>query len=293
MQKSIKMFYAKGLIVLFRKYQAIHAMEMLEVLTQCCSGVEASRFSVFSFLNYRFTRTIKIASEIQLIGWERVNMCDVTIRIAERSDLSLINNFATDFFHDQEPIESSHVDKSDKMVPDDEFVLDCIDCGTTLMAHDGDKLIGVMIAGKILPDEAERSLEWAKQMKSKKSADVLKFLSYIEAKADSCKRLQVPQCLHIHIISVHPNHQGLGIAKKLFAACIVNGRSKNYPALTIDCSNVFTARIAESFELKLLSTVTYDEYCTHIGEKLFIPSQPHIKITTYAKVYGSGLENLN
>lgn len=211
-------------------------------------------------------------------------MCEMEIKIAVASDLKAINNFLATNFHDMEPIEMSHVDKTDKMIPDDEFILDCIANGTTLMAVKGNELVGALLSGKILPNEAERNLECAKHMKSKKSADILRFLSFIDRKADYCNRLGVPHCLHIHIVSIHPKHQGLGIAKSLFKSCIEWGRSQSYPAITIDCSNFITAKIAESLGLSCLSTVTFDEYNEHIGDKIFIPSVSS-EIRCYAKFY--------
>lgn len=212
-------------------------------------------------------------------------MCEAKIKIADRSDLKAINNFLASNFHDKEPIETSHVDRTDKMIPDDEFILSCISSETTLMTLFGDELVGVLLAGKILPNEAERNIECAKHIKSKKSADILKFLSYIEEKADYCHRLKVPYSLHIHIICVHPQHQGLGLAKNLFKSSVEHGRNKNYPAVSIDCTNSYTAKIAESIGMRCLSMVTYQEYNEYIGAETFIPTEPHTEIRSYAKLY--------
>lgn len=212
-------------------------------------------------------------------------MSEVEIEVAEEVHLKAINGFLATHFHDKEPLESSHVDKSDKMTPDDEFLLDCIGYQTSLLAFDGDNLVGVLLSGKILPNEAERNLECAKHIESAKCADILKFLSYIEEKADYCHRLGVSHCLHIHIVCVHPNHQGLGIAKRLFESCIERGRVKGHPAVSIDCTNFITAKIAESFGMSLLSTVTYDEFNERAGDKKFIPNGTS-EIRCYAKFYG-------
>lgn len=216
-------------------------------------------------------------------------MSEVQIKIAAASDLKVINEFLSKYFHDKEPVEMSHIDKTDKMIPDNEFLLDCIESQTSLMAFSEGDLVGILLSGEILPNEAERNLECSKQIKSKKSADILKFLSYIEQKADYCNRLEVPNCLHIHIVSVHPKHQGLGIAKSLFKFCIERGKCMNYPGVSIDCTNFRTAKIAESVGLSCLSTVTYDEYNEHIGDKIFIAGESD-KIQCFAKLYGKHFE---
>lgn len=212
-------------------------------------------------------------------------MAELKIKVAEVSDLTVISDFLVAHFHDKEPLERSHVNKVDKMIPEYDFILDCISHETTLMAFVDDELIGVLLSGKILPDEAERNLESAKQMASEKCADILRFISYNEWKADFCNKMSVPYCLHIHIISVHTNYQGRGIAKKLFSFCVEIGKIKSFPAFSVDCSSIFTSRIAESFGMTLYSIVTYDEYNKHIGEVKFIPSEPHTVIKSYAKLY--------
>lgn len=212
-------------------------------------------------------------------------MSEFSIKTANPSDLNSIHSFLASYFHNKEPLESSHIDKTDKMEPDDDFLLCCINCGTTLMAVVDDKLVAVLIAGLIVDDEAERNLECAKSAASTKVADILRFLSYIERKADFCRRLAVPSCLHIHIIGVHPAYQGRGIAKQLFEVCLTNGSIKKFPALSSRCSNAFTAKIAEKFQMTCISRVTYDEYNQVNGREVFVPKEPHTVIKSYAKVF--------
>lgn len=211
-------------------------------------------------------------------------MSDIKFRAAERSDLSVIRDFADDNFHDKEPIELSHIDKNDKMKPDENFLLDCIGCETSLVAFDGDVLIAVLLAGEIHANEAERNLECAKHIGSRKSADILRFLSFVDAKADYCNRLKVSSCLHVHIVAVHPRYHHRGIAKKLFELCMEIGRQKKFPAITMDCTSFFMMKIAERFGFEHVSTVTYDEYNKEVGETRFISREPHIDIRSYAKV---------
>lgn len=211
-------------------------------------------------------------------------MDGVTIRAASRSDLATVHWFLNTFFHDTDPMESSHIDKTDKMKVDDVFVLSCIDYETTLVAFEGDKLVAVLIAGSIDVTEPERNLECSKGIVSPKVADILRLLSYIEEKADFCRRLGVLSSLHIHIVSVHPAHRGRGIARQLMDFCISRGSDKKFPAVSIDCTNVVMAKMAEEFGLQCISTVSYDEYNRHIGRELFVPKEPNLVIKSYAKL---------
>lgn len=212
-------------------------------------------------------------------------MFEIDIKIATLNDLNTVNDFAAEYFHGKEPMQQSHVDKHDKMIPDKISLLDCIKSETTLMAFTEKRFVALLVAGKSLRTEGESNFDSNKCMKSKKSTDIYRFLSYIEGRADYFNRLNVSYTLHINAICVHPDFQGRGIAKELVGFCIDNGRSKNFPAVSVDCTNYFTIKIAEQLGMKCLSTLTYNEYNKHIGEDLFIPTKPHTVIKSYAMLY--------
>lgn len=210
-------------------------------------------------------------------------MDNFVIKFATSGDIDEIYEFLDDNFHNSaEPIQLAHIDKNERMHPHKEFLNSCIECGTTLTAFIGNVLVGVLIAAKIHNREHERNAEEAKTCDNKKSADVLKFLSYIDEKANYCNRLEIPEALHMHIVSVHKDYLGRGIAKKLLEFCIENARQLKFQAVTVDCTNYYTAKIATKLDFKLISIVTYDEYNEHIGEKLFTPIAPHTEIKSYA-----------
>ena len=212
-------------------------------------------------------------------------MTDLQIKIANDGDTSVISHFICEHFNDYEPIQVFHVRKDEEMdPPPPDLVRECLESETTLLAYLENKLVGVLIAGEINSDIAEKDIEYAGDY-GPKGTDVFAFLSYIGEKADICNRLNIPRCLHVHILSIHLDHLGQGIAKKMFAACIENGRKKNFPAYSVDCTSYYTAKIAESFHMNCLSLVTYDEYNERLGKTLFIPSEPHTTIKTFVKSY--------
>lgn len=208
-------------------------------------------------------------------------MSDIKIRIADESDATRVSDFICLHFNDYEPIQVFHVRKAEEMDPPPrELLLECVESETMLMAFDGTQLVGVLIAGEISSDVSDKDLEFAETF-GPKATEVFELLSYVGEKADLCNRLKVPRSLHIHIISVHSSRLREGIASKLFEFCIENGRSRNYPLISVDCTSFFTRKIAEKFGMICLSTVTYDEYNKHIGKQLFVPCKPHTEIRTY------------
>lgn len=211
-------------------------------------------------------------------------MSDIALRIATERDLTSIHEFLAVHFHNVEPIEAAHRSKSEKVQPNDDSLMSCIKCNTTVVGFSNGRLVGVLIAGTFLPNEHEQILDMSKSTTNGKHADVLKLLAYVEHKADYCNRLNIPEALHIHIVSVHRDYRGRGIANRLFGFCIENGRCLKYQAVTVDCTNNYTARIAVRRDFTLVSSVTYDEYHEAVGERIFEPVEPHMEIKSYALV---------
>lgn len=229
---------------------------------------------------HRHILIFKRQSPSNVCVWKMNNF---KIKLAISSDFDQIYEFLDINFHDgAEPIQLSHPQKDERMHPDNDFIKSSIDLGATLKAFIGETMVGVLIAAKIDEQEHERNEKAARVTDSKKCADVLKLLSYIDEKANYCNRLGLPEVLHMHIVSVHKDYLGRGIAKQLFEFCIENARQLKYRAVTVDCTNYFTAKIAEKLDFKLVSIVTYDEYNEYIGEKVFTPTAPHTEIRSYA-----------
>lgn len=209
-------------------------------------------------------------------------MSNIKIRTALAADFRELQAFISLYFYKDDPMAMFHYGKDRLMEPPDEYLRECIDNETTFMAFKDSKLVGVLVAGAITSDVVDDDFD----NKDSKTADIFRFLSYIEKKADYCNRLQVLQSLHIHVLSIHPDHQRQGIASQLFTHCVETGKTKNYPAFSTDCSSYYSERIAEKFGMSCLSTTTYDEYNEHIGKQIFIGvCEPHSVIKSYAKLY--------
>lgn len=218
-------------------------------------------------------------------------MTDITIRAAEASEIQTVSDFICTHFNDQEPIQIFHVRKGEEMDPPPADLLkECVESQTLMLALVGEKIVGVVIAGEITSEVSDQDLAYTKDF-GPKGVDVFEFLSFISEKADLCTRMAVPRSLHIHILSVHLDYLRQGIAKKLFDSCMENGKVKHFPAISVDCTSFYTSKIAETFGLSCVSTVTYDEYNKHVGKILFKPVDPHKEINTYAMLYDNNCNN--
>lgn len=211
----------------------------------------------------------------------------VEIRVATPVNFHEVSDFICEHFNGFEPIQMFYYRPELPMDPPPKDLLeDAIASQTLLLAYIDNQLVGVLIASEITNEVADMDREYASSSGyGQKGTDVFNLLSYVGEKADLCNRLSISNSLHIHIISVHQNYLQRGLAKRLFFESVEQGRVKNFPAVSVDCTSSFTSRIAEACGMKCESTVTYDDYNEHVGEKLFIACEPHTTITTYAKLY--------
>jgi len=244
-------------------------------------------FKIFHEAQLRAIKFNKFPEWKNSVANKTVEMTDVQIKQADESQFDDISEFICLHFNGHEPIQLFHCRPDWVMDPPPADLLrESIASQDLLLAYMGDKLVGVLIASEITSEVGEKDLEYAEAF-GPKGTDVFQFLAYIGEKANVCGRLKVTRSLHIHIVSVHLDHHHQGIARKLFESCIETGRRKKFPAVSVDATNFYTSKIAEKFQMKCLSTVTYDEYNQHIGKKLFIPQQPHSEIKTFAKIYSA------
>lgn len=212
----------------------------------------------------------------------KIVMESISIRVAGESDSDNIVNFKNLYFHNSEPMELAHPESGHSGLGAD-YIFDAIKNGTVLVATEASSntLVGVLIADTI--ESSKKPQISAIKVADQKRTDILNFLAYIEHKANVCKRLKVQQSFHVHVISVHPLYRGQKIASKLFESSIVIAKAKNFTVISVSCTSLYTSKIAESFAMECISTVTYQEYNNYIGKCLFIPNPPHKEIKSFVK----------
>lgn len=212
-------------------------------------------------------------------------MCDVKILFAEERDVPIVRDFIFDHFFGQEPAQTFHKRPKEKLDPmPEKFLRQCVNDQLLLIAKKGDKPVGVLIAYQGFAGAREKKKSEFAEM-SEKSREIFEFYTYVIKKLDVFNRLKVSHCLHVSMLSVHSDHRSEGIARKLFYAIDEIARTQNFPAMDVDCSSAYSARLAEELGMTCLSVVTYDEYNEFVGEKLFTPFGPHNDVRSYVKLF--------
>jgi ribosomal protein S18 acetylase RimI-like enzyme len=208
----------------------------------------------------------------------------ITIRQAFESDKNDVDDFLQNNFLKSNPlidaysggsIESSAIDfgvsfqKEDVLIATDEATM---------------KIVGTLIAELNDDTSLSKMKSLTQELGECMDADILNFLIYAETKADIFKRFNIKESYQIQTVSVHPDYRGQGIARKLFEACFELTEQKKIKTISVDCVNIYTAKIAEKLGMELTSTVNYDDYNNYVGKQKFVPIHPHLEIRSFAKL---------
>ena len=206
------------------------------------------------------------------------------IGLAKLSDHQRILEFLQQEFYPDEAITLAHPIPG--VTKDDEaFTMSHLEGGVVLMAFANDNLddlVGVLIAGPIFSSTTADNL-MSGTVETKKWADILKLLLYIEDKADACRRFKVAKSLQIHVVAVHHDFRGHKIGQKLFRRCFEVAQDQLYKLISVDCTSLYSIKIAKQLEMEFVSEVTYDEYHNYIEEIIFRPEPKHTMIQTFIK----------
>ena len=114
-------------------------------------------------------------------------MVEIRIEVAQVADKDRVLNFVREFYYKEEPITLFHP-TSGQTKDDEEFSMSHLEYETVLMAFDGETMVGALIAGPIKPGDADEMMAEAEITDTKKWADILRLLAFIERKADVCNK---------------------------------------------------------------------------------------------------------
>ncbi len=223
---------------------------------------------------------------------------EIFIRPAMESEVDGISDFLAEHFSTGNPMELSYIYKQDdrkqqKKKDSDEhsngFILNAIVSDHVLVAIkvSTSLMVGVLISDIINSTSSGHLISPpttpTSDDENRAEMDIPNFLAYINAKSNVLQRFNVDESFHIEIVGVHQDYREQQIGKKLFEAGIDLAKTKNCQLVSVDCTNIYTSKIAEKLGMECVSIVTYDEYNDHLGKCLFVPIPPHVEVKTFVK----------
>lgn len=203
-------------------------------------------------------------------------------RIANASDTEIILEFLRLHFYPYEPLTNSHRERLDfDPEQDEKFTVTCIDSGTTILALDEQhKLAGVLLSGSIERDHGQEAVDFPTK---RKWADIWNLLAFVESKADVCNRYDVPKTLHMHILSVASHWRGYSIGMKMMAKCMDVGKELGYLVASIDCTSIYSIKLAQKLDMDCVNTVIYEDYKDADGVQIFQPPKGEKYLKSFCK----------
>lgn len=210
---------------------------------------------------------------------------NIVYRIAENADKENILAFIREHYYPEEPITIGNEPKQPS-TEDEAFSLSTIEYGTTIVAIDTDSknIVGVVLSSPIVPGDAEEMIDEAKQCKSKKWSEILLLLAHLEQRANVCERYNVSRAIHMHVMGVDKRLRGHSIGINLMQKCMEQGKKLGFTIASVDCTSVYSIKIAEKLGMECISVLAYADYTDDMGKPIFRPPAPHTEIRTFIKL---------
>lgn len=218
------------------------------------------------------------------------NCCSGLIyRVAVASDCDNVLDFIRKHYYPEEAITIGNAPTKQDSA-DEEFSVSVIPYGASIVAVDpleNDRIVGALLAGPIEPGEAELMVEESKRCESenKKWSEILLLLAHLEENANIYERYNINKALHVHVLGVESAYRGRSIGVNLMKNCFDVGKSLGYPLVTVDCTSIFSQRIAEKLQMENIYTLAFNDYKDKkTGKQVFNPPQQHTHIKTFTKI---------
>lgn len=208
----------------------------------------------------------------------------ISYRIAVLADRSELAELLVKHFYPNEPFNCGWV--NDDPVPEDiVFTLDTLSQGTSFIALDGanNTIVGACITGVDEPSSTQAMLDEANRTQNKKWAQYLRLYARIDSDANIYERFNVQKTFHVHCLAVNGDYRGRSIATKLVAESFATAASLGHKICSINCSSVYTERIAVKLKMECISELDMADIKGEDNERLVYPTPPHTSIRSYAK----------
>lgn len=169
----------------------------------------------------------------------------ISYRIAMITDRDEIAELFNTHFYPNEPFNSGWI--NDDAVPEDlDFTLASLDENASIVAIDDEtnRIVGACITGVDTPAATESVIDESKKTTNKKWSQYLRLYAQLDIESRIFQRFNVNESFHVHGLVVDANYRNHSIGTKLMEKCYQLGASRGYKVCSVNCSSVFTEKIA-------------------------------------------------
>lgn len=205
------------------------------------------------------------------------------VRVATDKDYDKVLDFIRVHYYKEEPL-TIGVEPKQQDQHDEEFNMSSISHGTSVVAVEGDQILGVFLAAPKYSDEAQHIKEEAEKLAGTKWSKILGILYHVETQANVFERFGVDKAVHGHVLTVHNEARGKNVGGKLLEKVWEVTKEKGYKLFTSDCTSFYSARLMERMGMILVNEFPYKNYKDSNDNQVFNPPEIHKSIKTFAKV---------
>ncbi|KAG5678329.1 hypothetical protein PVAND_008014 [Polypedilum vanderplanki] len=210
---------------------------------------------------------------------------NIVFRVATIADRCEIHKLFAEYFYQYEPFNVGWIN-DEVVIEDRETILDLINQNMSIVAIDKDTncIVGASICNVETPDEVHVMKEEAERTTNRKWSQYLQLFIRIASESNIFERFNVKEIFYINEMAVNANYRNQSIGTKLMEKCHQLGTSLGYKICSVNCSSVYTERIAVKLGMECMSAIAMDSVMDEKGERLIYPPAPHTHIRTFAKL---------
>lgn len=213
---------------------------------------------------------------------------NIKFKISSISDKERINQFNHKYYYPHEPINIGS-NFGEPTRDEETFVLNSINHGTSLIAYiensqGQEEMIAIVLSEILTPPDLDEMIKEEKEIPGDNLnwKEMLNFFIWTNESSNLFNKMNVNQMLFVHTLAVHSDYRNRGLGKLMIKKQIEIAKELLLPALRLDCSNLYTAKMAESLGLQAYTWVPYTEIRNNDGFQIFHPPEPHKHFGTYA-----------
>ncbi|XP_043662277.1 arylalkylamine N-acetyltransferase-like 2 [Drosophila teissieri] len=213
-------------------------------------------------------------------------MSAISIRAMRMEDFDEVEAFLAEHFFKQEPlmlIPQEDAKQREVIPAEAELHRSLIPQDLSLVAVDGERIVGVVLAGELLPEDLEREYQEAEHKEVACLLDKIhKFLARIERQANIFEHYGVERALYLYMLGVDTSVRRQRVGTRLVEATIELGRQRGYPVVTSTCTNMNSRRLMTALHMECVLSKDYADYKDEHGEIVLRASEPHTSASVVA-----------
>ncbi|KAH8378396.1 hypothetical protein KR093_011160, partial [Drosophila rubida] len=213
-------------------------------------------------------------------------MSTIIIRELTLEDFEQLKIFLRDRYVVDEPLWQRYPEGQRQNMADpkkEEYRRNLIQQGTSLVALEGERIVGVALAGATYPSDVEQHRVDSEQLPNDTIlGQVARFLAHVEAEANVLPRYNVAKAIYLNILGVDATVRRQGLGRRLVAALIEVARSRGFPLLVTTCTSLYSARVMSALGMECVHAQAYADYKDDAGSVVFQPQAPHTEASVMA-----------